>query len=137
MVNRAGRKPPNSLFIFPGGIAEVFASSPGTNTIVMKKHKGLMKLSLETGAMLTPCYVFGGTDFFNNLVVGDSLLSQLSRKLRMGVTLFFGQYGLPIPFRTRVTMCIGKPIPIEKWKGEGKIPDELISNLHNKVGIRN
>lgn len=29
----------------------------------------------------------------------------------MGITIFWGQFGLPIPFPAKVTMVIGKPIP--------------------------
>ena len=83
-------------------MAEVFTSTPGKDIIVFKDRKGLIKLSLETGAQLCPCYVFGGTDFFNNLATNEGFLSSLSRKLRAGVTVFWGQFGLPIPFAPKV-----------------------------------
>jgi hypothetical protein len=68
VVNAAGRTP-RHLYILPGGIAEIFTSTPGKHTIVAQR-KGLMRLSLETGAHLYPCYVFGGTDFYDNLATG-------------------------------------------------------------------
>ena len=52
------------------GIAEIFVSTPGEHKIVFKKRKGLIKLAIETGSSLIPCYVFGGTDFFCNLITG-------------------------------------------------------------------
>lgn len=124
---------PRHLYILPGGIAEIFTSTPGKHAIVFKNRRGLTKLSLETGAMLCPTYVFGGTDFFHNLATSDSLFSKLSRSFRAGVTIFWGHFGLPIPFTPRVTLCIGDPIPVKKWTGEGKVPAELIEELHNKV----
>jgi len=134
-VNAVGRIP-RHLFILSGGIAEVFTSCPGSHIVVMKKRKGLMKLSLETGAMLLPSYVFGGNDFFYNVATGDSLLSQLSRKLRMGITMFYGQFGLPVPYHPKVTMVIGDPIPVEKWSQEGEpVSADAIDKLHEKVNL--
>lgn len=132
-ANSVGRKPKN-LFILPGGVAEVFTSTPGKNVIVFNNRRGLIRLSIETGAELVPCYVFGGTDFFNNLATDDGVFATLSRKMRAGVTLFWGPYGLPIPFTPRVTMVIGDPIPIPKpWNvaKDGPIPDDLVDELHS------
>jgi hypothetical protein len=129
-VNATGRKP-RHLYILPGGVAEIFVSTPGKHAIVFKSRKGLCKLSIETGAKLTPCYVFGGTDFFHNLATGEGLLTSLSRSLRIGLTIFWGRYNLPIPFAPRVTMVIGEPIDIPAgWDKKGPIPSELIDQLH-------
>jgi hypothetical protein len=88
---------------------------------------------LETGAQLIPTYVFGGTDFFHNLATHENFLSRLSRKYRMGLTYFWGYFGLPIPFCPKVTLCVGKPIEVKKWDKNEKIPSSLIDELHNKV----
>lgn len=96
--------------------------------MVFKSRKGLVKLSVETKAELVPCYVFGGTDFFHTLATSDSFLSKLSRKLKMGITIFWGQFGLPIPFAPKVSMVIGKPIPVPEVKDpadQSKVIDEL------------
>ena len=129
--NNAGRKP-RHLYILPGGVAEVFASEVGRHAIVFKDRRGLIRLSLQTGAELIPCYVFGGTDFFHNLATTGNLLAQLSRKYKMGITWFWGKFGLPIPFTPKVTMCIGEPLAVEKWTGEGRIPDDVIDELHQR-----
>ena len=85
--------------------------------------------------MLCPTYVFGATDFFENLATNeDSLLAKFSRRFRMGVTIFWGHYGLPIPYLPRVSLCIALPIPVEKWDVEtkGPITSEAIDALHKK-----
>jgi 2-acylglycerol O-acyltransferase 2 len=129
-----GRKPKH-LYILPGGIAEIFVSTPGKHAIIFKHRKGLIRLAIETGVNLVPCYVFGGTDFFENLATGQGWLSRMSRKFRMGLTIFWGHFGLPIPYAPRVTMCLAEPIDIPKWTGEGKIPQELIDETHAKVSL--
>lgn len=119
------------MFILPGGIAEIFTSTPGKNIIIFKKRKGLITLALETGALLIPCYVFGASDIFHNFSTGEGFLSKMGRKYRVGVTMFFGYFGLPIPFSPRLTMCFADPLPVEKWVGEGPVPSELVDKLHS------
>ncbi len=63
---------------------------------------------------------------------GNGLLSYLSRKLRMGLTIFWGPFGLPIPYTPRVTLCVGDPIPVKKWvptEDQKTIPNELLEEL--------
>ena len=57
-ANACSRKP-RHLFILPGGIAEIFTSQPGRHAIVFNNRRGLIKISLQTGAQLLPAYVFG------------------------------------------------------------------------------
>lgn len=130
-ANAVGRKPRN-LYILPGGIAEIFTSTPRRHTIVFSNRRGLIKLSLETGAQLIPCYVFGGTDFFYNLATGQGFLSKLSRKFKIGITIFWGWFFLPIPFHPKITMCIADPIPVEKWVSDESISAQAIEELHKK-----
>ena len=114
----------------------MFTSTPGKNIIVFKKRRGLIKLAIETGAELVPCYVFGGTDFYNNLATDGGFFASISRWLRAGITIFWGPVPfIPvIPYTPRVTMVIGDPLPVPKvWDAEVKgepVPRELIDELH-------
>jgi hypothetical protein len=126
----SGNRKPEHLFVLPGGVAEIFTSQPGKHVIVFKKRRGLIKLSIETGAELVPTYVFGGTDFFFNLATDDSWLSRVSRKMKMGLTWFWGRWWLPIPFHPRVTLVMGDPLPVPRWDGKSDIPEDLIEQLH-------
>jgi hypothetical protein len=130
-----GKKCTKNLYILPGGIAEIFVSTPKKNAIVFKDRRGLTKLAIETGTYLCPCYVFGATDFFENLATNeDSIFAKFSRKYRMGVTIFWGRWGLPIPYFPRVTLCVSQPIKVEKWDVaiKGPVPVELINKLHEE-----
>ena len=46
--------------------------------------------------------------------------------------MFFGYFGLPIPFSPRITMCFAEPLNIEKWTDNSPIPELLIDDLHDK-----
>eukprot|EP00617_Octactis_speculum_P005302 CAMPEP_0185798822 /NCGR_PEP_ID=MMETSP1174-20130828/162351_1 /TAXON_ID=35687 /ORGANISM="Dictyocha speculum, Strain CCMP1381" /LENGTH=128 /DNA_ID=CAMNT_0028494341 /DNA_START=373 /DNA_END=759 /DNA_ORIENTATION=+ len=79
-------------------------------------------------------YVFGTTNFFRHLATEGSddsseetylgrASSSLSRWLKAGFTLYWGQFGLPIPYQTRVTLVMGDPVlpvpsqPLVRGKG--------------------
>lgn len=57
-----------------------------------------------------PSYVFGQTQFFNQLSTSSGLASRVSRAMRMSLTIFWGRFGLPIPFQAPVTMVFGRPL---------------------------
>lgn len=96
-----------TIGISTGGVAEVFEtnSQPNEETIILKNRIGLIKLALRTGADLVPCYLFGNTELFT-LFTGNktshSFLKKLSRKIGFAVIVFWGRFGLPIPYRKPV-----------------------------------
>lgn len=128
-----------NLFILPGGVAEIFYSKrrrqpndlPFTQTIKAKRY-GLMKLALQTGARIFPAFVFGASDMLDQLFHVDQqnvaskendvnqfdvglMMQRMSRKLKGGIALFYGQYYLPIPHAPKLSMVLGNPIyPVEK-----------------------
>ena len=126
-----------NLYILPGGVSEIFYSyrrrqpntQPFTQTIKAKRY-GLMKLALQTGARIFPSFVFGATDMLDQLFHVDEetaskgtdtksfdigrLMQSISRKLKGGVALYYGQYYLPIPHTPKLSMVLGDPIyPVE------------------------
>jgi 2-acylglycerol O-acyltransferase 2 len=119
------------LYILPGGVAEIFVSTPGKHCIIFKKRRGVIKLALETGAEIVPSYVFGGTDFFDNFATTDSFLAKISRWMRAGVVVFYGKFGLPIPYTPRVTMVFGDPIKVPCYEGK-EIPKDVLETYHAK-----
>lgn len=136
--NNAGRKPKH-MFVLPGGIAEVFQSVPGTDRIVFQSRRGLCKLAIKTGAELCPSYVFGGNDFLYNFASGNSPIAKFSRKFKLGLTLFSGQFGLPfVPFAPKCSLCLGPPLklPAETTaSGEMRTDEERIEELHKAYMI--
>ena len=126
-----------NLFILPGGVAEIFYSHrrrqpnslPFTQTIKAKRY-GLMKLSLQTGARIFPAFVFGASDMLDQLFHVDQnvaskekdsktfdiglMMQSISRKLKGGIALYYGQYYLPVPHTPKLSMVLGDPIyPVE------------------------
>jgi 2-acylglycerol O-acyltransferase 2 len=102
------------------GIAGIFAvrdnfRNPLVQTIDLSNRKGFAKLALQTGAAVVPVYCFGANDTFA-LAGGEkgSLLYWLSRKLRVSLTLFYGQFGLPIPFAADLCIVHGEVCEVKQ-----------------------
>ena len=138
-----GLKGGKSLFILPGGVAEIFVAQPGKDMIIVRKSKGLMALASMTGSYLVPTFVFGGNDFFSQLATSEGLLEKVSRWFRGGITLFWGKWGLPIPYTPQISLVMGAPIFVPKTPEGEKVKEEVLEKalddyvdslkaLHNK-----
>mmetsp|Transcript_41078 Transcript_41078/g.46676 ORF Transcript_41078/g.46676 Transcript_41078/m.46676 type:complete len:418 (-) Transcript_41078:278-1531(-) len=117
-----------NLWILPGGVSEIFLACPNQN-VIKAPRRGLIKLALQTGAVLIPTYVFGVNEFYHQLATygneNENSTKQhndnptniigkiqrcISRKLKGGFTFFWGQYGTTLPFESKCTMVLGDPI---------------------------
>ena len=124
-----------SVGIIPGGIAEMFEAGRGRDTEVMtvRQRKGFVKIALETGVPIVPCYCFGNTQIFDTPHAAtsgatDTALARLSRYLRTSLVVFWGRFGLPIPFRVPLLTVIGRPIPCPKVDAPSP---ELVNEYHD------
>ena len=97
-----------SFFLYIGGMAELFKSSPKKETVFLSNRKGFIKLAMRAGADVVPVYLFGNTTVLVALTAGP--LADLSRKLGVSVTLFWGRFLLPMPKSVRITYARGRPL---------------------------
>ena len=97
------------------GIAGVFHTSVHEERVFLKSRKGFVKLAMQTGASLTPVYVFGQSNLLSVLpgkgsILG-SMLEQFSRRLRISLSLFFGDFWLPLPRAIPLLVVTGPSLP--------------------------
>ena len=114
----------------PGGIAEVsdtctqskprihvtlqiFLSSD-TEEKICASHKGFVKLAIKAGVPIVPVYMFGHTRMFHQLAADNGIAMALSRVIKTSVTIFWGQYYLPIPYPVNMFFAVGRPIVVRK-----------------------
>lgn len=109
----------------------------------MRSRKGFVKLALETGAQIVPCYCFGNSQVFDTPFSGTSdndtsgsWVARLSRRMRAVLVVFWGRFGLCIPFRAPLLTVIGRPIPVPKVNsssnGSSSEPSaELVNEYHD------
>ena len=91
-----------SVVIYVGGIAELFKSSRKEERLYLSKRKGFIKLALQENVDIIPVYLFGNTSVLT--VVKTGVLADLSRRLGVSLTYFWGKWYLPIPrdYKVRV-----------------------------------
>jgi 2-acylglycerol O-acyltransferase 2 len=113
----------------------MFEAGRGRDTEVMtvRQRKGFVKIALETGVPIVPCYCFGNTQIFDTPHAAtsgatDTALARLSRYLRTSLVVFWGRFGLPIPFRVPLLTVIGRPIPCPKVDAPSP---ELVNEYHD------
>jgi len=125
----------DNISIWTGGLAEIFVSDPNKEIVYLNSRKGFVKIAITTGAHITPYYCFGNNHMFNStnsMSTGGekSYLAKFSRKVGASLTFFWGRYGLPLPFKTKVTIVRGPKIEV---KQSDKPSQEQIDETHHRV----
>jgi len=103
-----------NLYILPDGVKGIFAAHRGHDNVCMKKRRGLVRLAYKTGSVIVPLYAFGGNDLYDHLATSDGWLGRISRKYRTGITVFWGQWYLPIPYKVPMAFGFGEPVEFEQ-----------------------
>ncbi|CAM9909492.1 unnamed protein product [Scytosiphon promiscuus] len=85
----------------------------GKEFALIKEHKGFVRAAMTHGVSLVPVYVFGNSETFKRVPL-PAVLENLSRMLKASLVLFWGRWGLPIPFKVPLTFAIGDALEVEK-----------------------
>jgi len=97
----------------PGGIAEMFEGYPKPNSHPNEEYiiirKGIFRLAMKYNVPMIPVYCFGSTKLLKR-VQFPQIIERISLLIRTSLVLFFGQYGLPIPYRQRLLYVMGNSI---------------------------
>ena len=101
-----------TVVLYVGGMAELFLSSVEEETLYLNKRKGFIKLALQEGVDVVPIYLFGNTTVLSVLQTG--YLANLSRKMQVSLTYFWGKFGLPIPRDSKCLYVGGQPLGMPK-----------------------
>eukprot|EP00486_Rosalina_sp_Unknown_P006423 CAMPEP_0201577562 /NCGR_PEP_ID=MMETSP0190_2-20130828/24000_1 /ASSEMBLY_ACC=CAM_ASM_000263 /TAXON_ID=37353 /ORGANISM="Rosalina sp." /LENGTH=153 /DNA_ID=CAMNT_0048009715 /DNA_START=705 /DNA_END=1166 /DNA_ORIENTATION=- len=89
------------------GIAGMFVKSEKNESILLKKRKGIAKLSLQQGTSVVPTYGFGSTALFTSYVDDYGIMQALSRRLKMSLIAFAGKYWTLAPERMPLYYVMG------------------------------
>jgi 2-acylglycerol O-acyltransferase 2 len=104
----------HSVAIQPGGIWEMVMSDSRQEALFFQRSLGFVRLAIEMGRPLLPCYSFGENQLFKSWG-GHGLRLWVARKLRIGLPFFQGRWGLPLcplPRPTDVTFVVGRQVPV-------------------------
>ncbi|CAI5498975.1 unnamed protein product [Closterium sp. Naga37s-1] len=98
------------VIIVPGGVQECLFMAPGKEVVFIRQRFGFIRLALQHGAPVLPCFVFGQTSAYRWWKPQGEWYGAVARRLGFAPILFWGMWGSPIPFRTPLTIVIGTPI---------------------------
>jgi 1-acyl-sn-glycerol-3-phosphate acyltransferase len=120
--------------IVPGGIAEIFEGYPKQGCRPDEEYsivrKGFLQLALQHGVPVVPVYCFGATKMFRRLNL--PALERLSSLIRASIVVFFGVWGLPVPFRQKLLYVMGNPITPPPAGGDVVEQQYAVDEMHKQ-----
>eukprot|EP00980_Cylindrotheca_fusiformis_P030272 scaffold24618_cov127-Cylindrotheca_fusiformis.AAC.5 len=123
----------------PGGIAEMFEGYPKAFTHRNEEYiiirRGIFRLAMKYNLPMIPVYCFGSTKLLKRVQFPE-IVQKISLLLRVSLVLFFGQFGLPIPFRQRLLYIMGRPIYPPKSSDiadNTELLDKFVSNYCDEL----
>lgn len=119
----------HSLGIAPGGIGEIFLDPrKGKELLLLKDHKGFVKKAMAHGVPLVPVYVFGNSETLKRAPL-PAVLEKVSRLVKASLVVFWGRWGLPVPFKVPLTFAIGEALSVERNPAPSP---EQVDALHSR-----
>jgi 2-acylglycerol O-acyltransferase 2 len=119
--------------IVPGGIAEIFEGYPKPGTKSNEEYsivrKGFLQLAYRHNIPVVPIYCFGSTKMFRRLNL--PLLENISSLIRASLVVFYGVWGLPIPYRQKLLYVIGSPVYPPSPSAISS-PNEAVETMHEQ-----
>mmetsp|Transcript_28300 Transcript_28300/g.60860 ORF Transcript_28300/g.60860 Transcript_28300/m.60860 type:complete len:388 (-) Transcript_28300:1236-2399(-) len=96
------------LGLAPGGIAEILQDPEPQNEYAII-GRGIFRMAVKHQVPIIPIYCFGSSMLLKRFKL-PYFVEKLSLMLRVSLVVFFGKWGLPIPFRQRLLYVMGRPI---------------------------
>ncbi|CAI5965108.1 unnamed protein product [Closterium sp. NIES-65] len=98
------------VIIVPGGVQECLFMAPGKEVVFIRQRLGFIRLALQHGVPVLPCFAFGQTSAYRWWRPEGAWYRWVARRMGFAPMVFWGMWGSPIPFRTPLTIAIATPI---------------------------
>lgn len=126
-----------SVALCPGGVQECLVMQPYNEALYLRTRKGFVHLAMQKGASILPVFGFGQSKLYKywrpfydrpSSMLSRNVFIRLSKLLKFVPMVAWGYAG-PIPFKSRLTLVIGKPIQLDK------IPDIQIDDERVQIKL--
>lgn len=131
--------PGSSAMLVTGGAKESLFAHPFCSNVVLKERAGFVKVAINAGACLVPCWGFGENNLYENLAANSPKLRKWQRRVQKVISfapllvagrgVFTYSAGL-IPHRRPITVVVGEPI--ETGPADANPSNEKIQEIHLK-----
>jgi len=105
--------------LIPGGFAEAVFADAGERRYeyaYIKDRKGFVKICIEEGKDIVPCYTFKSTWMYHNPGFLRGLRARLSQKLSIGLVAIIGRMGTSMPLTDDTTTVVFPPFEASRYK---------------------
>ncbi|KAK9918066.1 hypothetical protein WJX75_000903 [Coccomyxa subellipsoidea] len=97
-----------SVGIIVEGVAGIFQGATLQHErIFLKQRKGFIKCAIQSGVDIVPVYHLGSSQMLR--CTGSS---DWSRRMRMSMCVFWGRWGLPLPYKHDIVSLVGTPVTV-------------------------
>ncbi|KAL4451792.1 hypothetical protein ABPG75_007454 [Micractinium tetrahymenae] len=112
-----------SVALCPGGVQECLFMQPGGEVVYLKKRKGFVRMALQHGAALVPCFAFGQSRQYKYCrifldwpkhVIPRASWSSFVRRIGYVPLLISGWMGTMMPKKVAMTIVVGRLIRLPK-----------------------
>eukprot|EP00879_Flechtneria_rotunda_P031507 GHRR01034426.1.p2 GENE.GHRR01034426.1~~GHRR01034426.1.p2 ORF type:complete len:173 (+),score=32.88 GHRR01034426.1:159-677(+) len=116
------------VVLVPGGVQECLYMQKNAETVFLKNRKGFIRVAMQTGSAVVPCFAFGQSKTYGWYRLGppwvsDAFVQSISRRIGMVPMLLYGRAGTTAPINTPMTVVFGKPIEVPQQDSPS---DELL-----------
>lgn len=129
-----------SIALVPGGATEALYADPHKDVVYLSPRKGFIRLALQHGASLVPCFTFNENNTYQQLQTSNRFITWAKFKFQRVFGISLPLITNIIPKRTKVTCVVGEPIDVPKFDDPPKeevekyleIYKEKLVELYNK-----
>lgn len=116
-----------SVIVCPGGVREALYMDPRVETLFLRRRRGFVRLAMERGAPIVPCFAFGQRAAFRWWRPPSSpSLSAFARAIGYVPMLFWGMGCSPLPYPAKMTIVLGEPLTTTPPAPASEISDEEV-----------